>query len=131
MHSHKLQALDGEAAQRRRRVARSGAARRVTRGSTRTKPTEATVCRRALAARSLSGRHDNERLTSARGIGAIGEEITIFERAARIDLHVHTGIDQKSRRGPRQVEGGVPHDVTAPIPGMTASLSRTICAGTS
>ena len=80
----------------------------MTRCFTRTKPTEATVCRRGLGARFRLRRHNNERLTSARRIGAIGEEITIFECAARINLHAHTGIGQKSRRGPRQVKGGGP-----------------------
>lgn len=74
------------------------------RGSTHTKPTEATVCHRALGTRSLSGRHDNERLTSARGVGAVGEQARVFERAPVINIDPNTQLGQRCGGGARKIE---------------------------
>ena len=104
MHSHKLQFPEGINPHPARRVARSGVARRVMRGSTHTKPTEATVCHRALGTRSLSGRHDNERLTSARGVGAVGEQARVFERAPVINIDPNTQLGQRCGGGARKIE---------------------------
>ena len=74
------------------------------RGATRTKPTKATVCRRALGTRSLSGRHDNERLTSARGVSAIGKQARVFERAPVIDIDPNTQLGERCGGGARKIE---------------------------